>query len=34
VDLNVPDNYGIALSAKLMSDLGLNEGDFVYFNVG
>jgi hypothetical protein len=26
--------YGIALSVKLMKDLGLQDGDIVYFNVG
>lgn len=26
--------YGIALSVKLMKDLGLHDGDIVYFNVG
>jgi hypothetical protein len=28
------DNYGIAMSEKLMLDLKLKTGDIVYFNVG
>ena len=29
----VPDGYGIALSPRLMSDLKLSNGDYVYFDV-
>lgn len=28
------DNYGIAMSEKLMNDLRLKEGEIVYFNIG
>ena len=33
IDTFVPTGYGISMSSKLMSDLGLSDGDIVYFDV-